>query len=373
MTILSSFAGTWFTSFGRLKLEARGAGWVGTYRYGTSDGELSGRLERGELRFRYRDAFDSGTGSFRLARSGRFVGRYRVKGSKHQRRWDGERAFDGVWETTFGPMRMTHDEAGVRGIYGDRGEAMLEGRAEGHALTFRYREGEAQGEGAFQLDGDELGFSGQWRKHGEVEWRPWSGRRLATDAGVSWLVVLEAHWQHNLAEPEYSFGSMLREVFARRAGVHVRHRFFHDAASLEAWCRQLIYLPAPALVVVASHGTPEGLSIRGQLIDTKRVLGCMEHAEGVRLLHFSSCLVAQDSGNTLANRAFPVSGYSTSVDWGASAMLEFTYLDMILNRGWDPADAAATLPKLVRYAGQTAPRGSPYPAAGFRFFPARMA
>ena len=366
-----SFAGTWFTSFGRMRLEASGDAWSGTYRYGTSDGKLKGKIEDGELRFRYKDAFDTGTGSFRLLRSGRFTGHYRVSGSKHVRRWDGERAFDGVWETTFGPMRMIHDATGVRGTYGERGDASIEGHAEGLALTFAYRERDSAGEGAFQLDADELGFSGQWRKQGETDWRPWSGRRLATDQGVAWLVVLEAHWQHNLAEPEYSFGSMLREVFARRAGVRVRHRYFHDASSLESWCRQLLYLPAPAFVVVASHGTPEGLSIRGNLIDTRRVLGCMEHAQGVRLLHFSSCLVAQDGASALGNLAFPVSGYSTSVDWGASAMLEFTYLDMILNRGWDPADAAAQLPKLVSYAGERAPKGSPYPAAGFRFFPAR--
>ena len=366
-----SFAGTWFTSFGRLRLEAKGDGWAGAYRYGTSDGELAGKIEDGELRFRYRDAFDTGTGAFRLLRSGRFVGHYRVKGSKHVRRWDGERGFDGVWETTFGPMRMVHDGVAVRGTYGDRGDAAIEGDAAGLGLAFTYREGDSAGEGSFQLDPDEQGFSGQWRKQGETDWRPWSGRRLATDQGVAWLVVLEAHWQHNLAEPEYSFGSMLREVFARRAGIRVRHRYFHDASSLEAWCRQLIYLPPPAFVVVASHGTPEGLSIRGNLIDTQRVLGCMEHAQGVRLLHFSSCLVAQDGGSALSNLSCPVSGYSTSVDWGASAMLEFTYLDMILNRGWDPADAAAQLPKLVAYAGERAPKGSPYPPAGFRFFPAR--
>jgi hypothetical protein len=51
-------------------------------------------------------------------------------------------------------------------------------------------------------------------------------------------------------------------------------------------------------------------------------------------------------------------------------MLEFTYLDLMLNRGLDPADAAGRLPALVAYAGESAPPDSPYPAAGFRFFPA---
>ncbi len=69
-------------------------------------------------------------------------------------------------------------------------------------------------------------------------------------------------------------------------------------------------------------------------------------------------------------RHFAVSGYTTSVDWGASALLEFTYLDLILNRGMGPAEAAAKLPSVVPYAGDQAPPGSPYPAAGFRFLAA---
>ena len=160
---------------------------------------------------------------------------------------------------------------------------------------------------------------------------------------------------------------MLREFFARSASVRVRQRFFHDAESLYQWCRELLYLPEPAIVVIASHGVAEGLSVRGKIIDTKNVFAALRYVANLKLLHFSSCLVGLGGERA----PFPVSGYATSVDWGASALLEFTYLDLILNRGMEPAKAAAKLPLLVRYAGDRAPRGSPYPAAGFRFFPAR--
>ena len=44
----------------------------------------------------------------------------------------------------------------------------------------------------------------------------------------------------------------------------------------------------------------------------------------------------------LADRlGFAVSGYSTSVDWAASAILEFTYLELILGRGLPPAAVGA--------------------------------
>jgi len=66
--------------------------------------------------------------------------------------------------------------------------------------------------------------------------------------------------------------------------------------------------------------------------------------------------------------SFPVSGYNTTVDWAASALIEFHYLDMILGRGLSPEEAAQRLPQLVSYAGDAAPPGSPYRAAGFRLF-----
>jgi ATP phosphoribosyltransferase regulatory subunit HisZ len=63
---------------------------------------------------------------------------------------------------------------------------------------------------------------------------------------------------------------------------------------------------------------------------------------------------------------FPISGYDRSVDWAASALIEFHYLDMILGRGLSPADAAQQLLRLLNYAGEENLPGSPYPAAGFR-------
>jgi len=220
------------------------------------------------------------------------------------------------------------------------------------------------------MNEDSYGFAGEWRVQGGAEWKPWRGHRVLAERGITWLLVLEAHWQRSLAENEYSFGHMLREVFARLPQVRVRQRFFHDADSLDHWCRELIYLAEPAILMIASHGVADGLSVHGEVINTTRVLDAVRGAGNLKLLHFSSCLVGLDGHGALTRQPFPVSGYTTSVDWGASALLEFTYLDLLLNRGYTPADAAATLPKLVTYAGDTVAEDSPYRAAGFRFFPA---
>ncbi len=75
--------------------------------------------------------------------------------------------------------------------------------------------------------------------------------------------------------------------------------------------------------------------------------------------------------SVLEQVAFPISGYTTSVDWGGSALIEFTYLDMILAKHLTPAEAAAKLPELLTFAGDDTGAESPYAAAGFRFFPPR--
>ena len=365
-----SFAGEWLTTFGPMTLEQRGSKVTGSYRYGDTEGRLDGELDDDTLQFRYREPGEQGSGVFRLLRAGRFTGSYTVDGEQRMRRWQGERGWDGIWESDFGRVRLLHEAGRVYGSYEGAGPSTIEGRDAGGRLEFRYREPRVAGEGHFQLAGDGHTFSGEWRADGGEEWKPWRGARVQPERGITWLVVLEAHWQRSLAENEYAFGHMLREVFARLPNVRVRQRFFHDADSLDHWCRELLYIAEPAILMIASHGVAEGLSVHGEVIDTARVLTSVRDAGNLKLLHFSSCLVGLDGRRALAKQPFPVSGYTTSVDWGASAMLEFTYLDLILNRGFDPADAAAILPRVVTYAGDSVAENSPYPAAGFRFFPA---
>ncbi len=364
------FAGEWLTTFGTMSIAQRGAAITGTYRYGNADGRIEGVVQGNTLRFRYVERAERGDGTFTLLRWGKFSGSYRPEGATRSRRWEGERGWDGIWESDFGRVRLIDDGARVHGYYEGAGPSMIDGEVRDGRFEFRYREPRVAGAGRFRLADEGHAFEGEWHKDGDADWLPWNGRKLHAEPGLTWLLVLEAHWQRSLAEGEYAFGHMLREVFARLANVRVRQRFFHDADSLEHWCRELLYLPEPAILMIASHGVAEGLSVHGEVIDTMRVLDAVRYAENLKLLHFSSCLVGLDGRRALTNQPFPVSGYTTSVDWGASALLEFTYLDLMLNRGMEPAEAAAKLPALVPYAGDRVPDDSPYPAAGFRFFPA---
>ena len=263
-----------------------------------------------------------------------------------------------------------HEADRVHGCYEATGQSRIDGASREGRYEFHSSDAAASGKGWFQLSGDGGSFDGQWRACEGGEWMPWTGYRLAAEPGITWLVVLEAHWQRGLGENDYSYGNMLREVFARLPGVRVRQRFFHDAQSLGHWCRDLMYLAEPAIVMIASHGAANGLSVNGQTINTAEILANLRHAENLKLLHFSSCLVGLDDEQSMSKQTFPVSGYATSIDWGASAILELTYLDLILNRRMDPADAAASLPAALSFSGDSVSDNSPYRAAGFRFFPA---
>lgn len=350
------FSGRWFTTFGTMLLEQRGSRVTGSYQHRGAEGSLEGRVRGSRLSFSYEEPGERGSGEFLLRRSGAFRGTYQPRGSRQAKHWDGHRDWDGIWETTFGRVRLLQDGERVRGHYAGPGNAIVAGRADAGNLAFRYRERSGAGEGSFRLAEDGARFTGRWRPRGKRGWRPWSGHRVRPEPGVNWLVVLEAHWQRSLAEPEYAYGSMLREHLARLHHLRVRHRYFHDAASLVHWCHELRFLAEPAILAIASHGLADGLSVHGKLIDTPRVLAGLRDAESLKLLHFSSCLVGADGGRALRQLPFPVSGYAKSVDWNASALLEYRYFDLMLGRGMEPQAAAARLPR----------KG----ALGFRFFPA---
>lgn len=371
---MSNFTGRWFSTFGPLTLTQEGDTVHGAYHYAGRDSTLEGHVRDGRLVFAYHEPDHDGEGWFELKRDGKFLGAWRMEGSPRWGAWEGARGFDGVWETTYGRLRLIQEADRVRGFYEGAGSSTIEGRIENRKLVFRYQEPHAVGEGWFELGDDGRTFHGEWHPDHMAAWSNWMGQRVLPQPNLTWLVVLEAHWQRGLTDREYSFGGMLKEYFARLEHVAVRHRFFDDEAGLMRWCRDLLYCPEPAIVLLASHGTADGLCVQGRHVDCAGVVDLLALADNIRLLHFSACLTMAGGaeGNFVAairrKAPFPVSGYTTSVDWGASAVLEFNYLDLMLGKGLPPERAAEQLLQLVNYAGDTAPEGSVYPAAGFRFF-----
>jgi hypothetical protein len=335
---------------------------------------IEGEVAGGKFTFRYEEPAVRGEGWFELTRTGNgFFGQWRPEGTGPWGEWIGERwGFDGLWDTSFGLMRLSQQQDRMVGFYEGGGSSTIEGQVTDNQLVFRYQEPKDHGEGRFELAEDGLRFAGEWRPSTEEHWRVWRGRRVLPRPGLTWLVVLEAPWQRFLSDPEYSFGSMLREFFARVDHVEVRHRFFINEAGLHQCCRDLMYLSGPIVLVLATHGLPHGIPVGGSTVEVCKVVDSLRYAGDVRLMHFSACLLMQDPAVVASLRVLstsarlPMSGYSTSVNWAASAIIEFTYLEMILNKGMTPAEAAQQLTRLLPFAGAEGVPDGAFPPAGFQ-------
>jgi hypothetical protein len=370
---MNTFVGDWQSTFGPMNLAADGDQVRGVYHYMGVPCTIEGTLADGKLTFTYREPTVAGEGWFELRRNGQaFAGQYRPDGDPKWDRWEGERiGFDGLWNSSFGLLRMIEEGDHVRGFYEAGGQATITGRREDGRLVFTYQEPQVGGQGRFELAADGLSFQGEWKPDAEENWRPWSGLRVRPQPNLTWLVVIEAPWQRFLSEREYAFGNMLREFFARIDNVQVRHRYFSNEAGLRKCCRDLRYIAEPVVLVLATHAKPEGITVDGQTIGIPALLEDLSAVGNLQLVHFSACLLMQDPqmlevlGDFARRCGLAVSGYRTSVDWAESAIIEFTYLDLILGRGLAPLAAADQLTKLLPFAGDQGEADTPFPPAGF--------
>jgi hypothetical protein len=382
--VTADFAGTWDTTYGPMTLSHEGLGVRGIYVMNGSECAITGTTEGHRLQFTYREPAVSGEGWFELAADGQsFSGQWRAGGDPAWHPWTGRRpwrtdSFTGLWRTSFGPMRLVAEGAEVCGHYHLGGTASIRGTVEGRKLAFAYVQPDGErGHGTFELAGDGRSFTGQWSvaEKGRGSGAPggtWRGDRIEPQAGRTWLVVLEAHWEAGLGEHEYSYGHMLREFFRRTPHVEVRHRFFHDEADFRRFCTEVRYVAEPVIVYVSSHGSPEGILVGGATIGADLIAECLTGCGDVRLLHLGGCSMMQGDVprrvfQALGSQArFPISGFTNVADWAGSAVIDFLYLDLILARKMAPADAADQVRQMMTFAREKVPVPGAVAPAGLR-------
>lgn len=379
-----TFSGVWSTTFGEMSLTQTGNKVAGFYAMDGEQCTIEGTIEKRRLTFTYQESSAAGEGWFELAPGARsFAGQWRPTNGSWDK-WTGKRllksaaavakpaGFSGLWETTYGRMRLIQNGDKVTGIYSREGGSTIEGTVEGNKLKLHYKEPDAKGEAVFELSIDEKSFKGIWNEAGSKKSSAWNGKRVEPKPGIVWLVVVEARWENSITEDEYTFGAMLKAYFARTPKVQMRHRIFTDEASLKRWCGEMAYIAEPAVLVVAAHGSTKGVAADGKTVSPKALADSLKYASNIKLLHFSACEIMRGkaaesiaAGIEKPSR-FPISGYTTSVDWAASAIIEFAYLDMVLARRMAPAKAAEQLKKNLPFSGSNAVPGSVFGNAGFR-------
>lgn len=377
----ADFTGDWHTTYGVVRLTQEGNSVTGTYYSGGAT--LTGRISGNRLTFTYRETNATGEGWFELSSDGNsLAGKWRADGSDGWDDWTGTRAssagpaaavgFDGLFKTTYGSLRLDRNGNRVIGSYSYSSGSKIEGTVRGNKLTFTYTEPEARGEGWFELAADGNAFTGKWRAAGQTEWSDWSGERIAPEPGVKWLIVLEAPWEADLAEPPYSFGEMLTAYFKRMPEVRVRQRFIYDTADFTRATGELQYLAEPVVLLLSGHGDSEGFSLTDGTLSPERLGAAVAAAPNVFLLQLSSCSMMAGTlpdrvlATVPAGRELALSGYAEDVDWGGSAVLEFLYLDLVLGRDFAPAAAAEVVRQELNFAGDRATPGSPVGATRFR-------
>jgi hypothetical protein len=269
-------------------------------------------------------------------------------------------SFAGLWRTRYGPMRLHLDEqSACAGAYAWNGVNAIRGSVTDQRFEFTYEQQDGErGEGWFELAPDAMSFRGEWRTAGMTAPAQWNGERVLPQPGVTWLVVLEAHWEDALTQPEFSYGEMQRTFFKRLPHVSFRHRFVHDLADLETFCAEVSFIAEPVILYFSSHGTPAGLQIGRSTVTPEQIAAALRGGGNIKLLHFGACAVMGGDAPARLLAALPdsvrfaISGYANTADWAGSAIIDFTYLDLILEHGLSPAAAIAETRESLRFADQ---------------------
>ena len=374
-----TFDGDWETSFGHMTLKVSGAEVKGSYHLpGGRPNEIQGSVDGLTLKFTYKEPDTSGQGNFTLAADGAsFDGRWRPKGVNQWFPWAGRRGapeaidFSGVWKTSFGPMRIIQQGKKITGCYQFAGsQSEFTGTATSNVMKFTYTEftGE-KGSGEFKLEEDNS-FSGTWTTDDGRQKGLWEGTRVFPTAGKTWLVVLEAHWEASLQQPEYSYGEMLRQFFSRVPSVAVRHRFFDGREDFAKWCSEMPYINEPTVFYVSSHGTEQGITVGRTLLTGDFIGKQLRYAPAIKLVHLGSCLTMAGNAPVDLRKAcgadIPVSGFTKVADWAGSAVIDFSYLDLVLSRRMAPKEAVRQIRKNVMFAGEDENLDSAIKPAGLK-------
>lgn len=376
------FAGKWITEDGEMLLEVVGdrvLGLVAAEPPATVLGRVSGRRLEMQYVIEGEPAFRAEVLLAEDARS--FSGRWRVEDGSREPLGEQDpelrgtrldtQGFAGDWSSSFGRMRLEVNGTKVTGTYELGGASTIDGTVDGRLLRFRYTEpGGVSGLGEFRLAEDGASFMGRWRQDGgragpldEAD-DFWLGLRRAPGATAdvgTWLVVLEPHWEPSISHSEFSFGEMLREYYRRIPNLRVRHRRIHDRADFVRVGKEISSIEGDVILYVASHGTEAGAVLADGPIDATLLAGLLARVKNVRLVHFGSCLVAggqvpEDVLRSLPpDRRVPISGFTRTADWGGSAIVDFAYLDNLLERRLEPKAAVAATRRNVLFASDAAP------------------
>ena len=204
----SWFAGVWQTSFGAMKITQNGA--AVTAKYGSAQtNTLTGTVVGRTLRGTWKEASSSGRFYFTIATDGAsFKGAYGSGAEPPTSAWTGTVVshaaqpaagakattttskksgapkpaltpsnFAGVWQTSFGVMKITQNGAAVTAKYGSAQTNTLTGTVAGRTLRGTWKEASSSGRFYFTIATDGASFKGAYGSGAEPPTSAWTGTK----------------------------------------------------------------------------------------------------------------------------------------------------------------------------------------------------
>lgn len=82
----------------------------------------------------------------------------------------------------------------------------------------------------------------------------------------------------------------------------------------------------------------------------------LRYAPEVKAVHLGACLTmaggVPEALRKACGRPVPVSGFTRVADWAGSAVIDFSYLDLVLSRGIAPGEAVRQVRRSMSFAGE---------------------
>jgi hypothetical protein len=126
----------------------------------------------------------------------------------------------------------------------------------------------------------------------------------------------------------------------------------------------------PVVLYISSHGTEQGITVGKETLTGDFIGRQLRHASDLKLVHLGACLaMAGETPRKIREASgldVPVSGYTKVADWAGSAVIDLSYLDLVLSRQLEPGEAVRQMRENVTFAGEAETNGCVISPAGLK-------
>lgn len=152
---------------------------------------------------------------------------------------------------------------------------------------------------------------------------------------MSSIIVLESDWENDLNTTQSVYPAV--EMFAAHNSVAICHKHYHDGEELFKWIADFINHKQHEICYIAGHGKGKRLEGLNRNINIGKLFDKISQFPKTRKikkgLYFGTCESGKNIDelfNKSNNTISWVAGYTSSVPWIASTMIDILFFDYYL-------------------------------------------